>query len=113
MRPDEFGGIALRRQHLFKKSLAGSTALLPVAASAMQQCPMDLDEKSSAFWALGWAIFAVFLVAGALLPWLIYRATRQARRQWRWALRIASLPSMLAMWLLGAGIFLGQFVLAC
>ena len=78
----------------------------------MAQCPQE-SSKSTAFWLLGWSIFALFVVAGVLLPLLIFRATRSARPWPRWLLRIASIPAMLAMWMLGFGIFLGQFVLVC
>lgn len=103
----------MRQLHVFKKILLLSSILLPGAASAMAQCPPEFGEKSSAFWALGWAVFGLFVIAGALLPWLMFRATRSARSPWRWTLRIASIPAMLAMWLLGTGIFLGRFVLVC
>ncbi len=89
------------------------SVMVPGAASAMQQCPPEFGEKSSAFWALGWAVFALFVIAGTVLPWLVFRATGSARPPWRWTLRIASIPAMLAMWLLGSGIFLGRFVLVC
>ncbi len=88
-------------------------SLTPFTAAAMRQCPPEFGSKSSAFWAMGWAVFALFALAGALLPWLMFRATRHAQMKWRWTLRLASIPGMLALWLLGGGIFLGQFVLAC
>lgn len=87
--------------------------LSPSLAAAMAQCPNESGGKSTAFWMLGWMIFALFVVAGAALPLLIFRATRIARRGARWTLRIASIPAMLALWLLGFGIFLGRFVLVC
>ncbi len=92
-----------------------SVALLctmPSLASAMTQCPQE-SSKSTAFWLLGWSIFALFVVAGVVLLVLIFRATRSARPQPRWLLRIAGVPAMLAMWMLGFGIFLSQFVLVC
>ena len=88
------------------------TMLSPVA-QAMTQCPQELSEKSTAFWLLGWSILALFVVGGIVLPLLIFRATRNARPQPRWFLRIASVPAMLAMWMLGFGIFFSQFVLVC
>ena len=88
------------------------TMLSPVA-QAMTQCPQELSEKSTAFWLLGWSILALFVVAGIVLPLLIFRTTRNARPQPRWFLRIVSIPAMLAMWMLGFGIFLSQFVLVC
>jgi branched-subunit amino acid transport protein len=103
----------LRQLHVLKKILLIGSALIPGVASAMQRCPPEFGEKSSAFWVLGWAIFAPFVIAGALLPKLMFRATRSARPPWRWTLRIASIPAMLAMWLLGVGIFFGQFVMVC
>ncbi|MGE8279494.1 MAG: hypothetical protein ACN6O2_03585 [Stenotrophomonas sp.] len=87
--------------------------MLSPSALAMTQCPAEFEPKSMAFWAVGWAVFAAFVAAGAVLSLLMFRITRFAARGPRWALRIASIPAMLAMWLLGAGIFLGQFVLAC
>lgn len=85
---------------------------MPSLASAMAQCPQE-SSKSTAFWLLGWSIFALFVVAGVVLSLLIFRATRSARPWPRRLLRIASIPAMLAMWMLGFGIFLGQFVLVC
>lgn len=96
------------------RSLAGAVFfMLSPAALAMTQCPQEFGGKSTAFWLLGWSIFALFVVVGIALPLLIFRATRNARRQPRWFLRIASVPAMLAMWMLGFGIFLSQFVLVC
>ncbi len=89
--------------------LCGSPAL----ASAMAQCPPEAGEKSAAFWALGWAILTIFVLAGLALPLLTFKVTRSAQRGSRWTLRIASVPAMLAMWLLGSGLFLSQFVLVC
>ena len=103
----------MRQRHLFGKSVLMASVLLPGVASAMQQCPPESGGKSPAFLALGWAIFALFVIAGVLLPWLMFRATGKARRLWRWMLRIASIPAMLAMWMLGTGIFLGRFVFVC
>ena len=103
------------RQGSRNQLTALSAALLctmPSVASAMAQCPQE-SSKSTAFWLLGWSIFALFVVAGVVLLVLIFRATRTARPQPRWLLRIAGIPAMLAMWMLGFGIFLGQFVLAC
>ena len=97
------------------KFTALTTALLcalPSLASAMAQCPQE-SSKSTAFWLLGWSIFALFVGAGIVLLLLIFRATRNARPQPRWFLRIASVPAMLAMWMLGFGIFFSQFVLVC
>ena len=85
---------------------------MPSVASAMAQCPQE-SSKSAAFWLLGWSIFALFVGAGIVLLLLIFRATRNARPRPRWLLRIAGVPAMLAMWMLGFGIFLGQFVLVC
>ncbi len=82
-------------------------------ALAMTQCPQESGEKSTAFWLLGWAIFALFVIGGVVLMLLIFRATRHAQRRPRWLLRIASIPAMLALWMLGFGIFLSQFVLVC
>jgi len=82
-------------------------------AWAMTQCPEEFGEKSALFWAMGWTVLGVFVLTGALMPALLYRATARSRPRLRWALRLASLPAMLAMWLLGFGIFLGRFVLAC
>ena len=78
----------------------------------MAQCPQE-SSKSTAFWLLGWSIFALFVGAGIVLLLLIFRTTRNARPRPRWLLRIAGVPAMLAMWMLGFGIFLGQFVLVC
>ena len=103
----------MRGLQVLTKILLMGSVLLPGVASAMQQCPPESGGKSPAFWALGWAIFALFVIAGALLPWLMFRATGSARPPWRWTLRIASIPAMLAMWLLGTGIFLGRFVFVC
>ena len=82
-------------------------------AMAMTQCPQEFGEKSTAFWLLGWAIFALFVIGGVVLMLLIFRTTRHAQRRPRWLLRIASIPAMLALWMLGFGIFLSQFVLVC
>ncbi|WP_152984564.1 resistance to Congo red protein [Stenotrophomonas terrae] len=81
-------------------------------AMAMTQCPHE-SSKSTAFWLLGWAIFALFVIGGVVLMLLIFRTTRHAQRRPRWLLRIASIPAMLALWMLGFGIFLSQFVLVC
>ena len=97
------------------KFTALTTALLcalPSLASAMAQCPQE-SSKSTAFWLLGWSIFALFVGAGVVLLLLIFRATRSARPWPRWLLRIASIPAMLAMWMLGLGIFLGKFAFVC
>ena len=85
----------------------------PTLAAATAQCPPGSAEKSAGFWALGWIIFGFFVLAGALLPLLIYRTTRTARRAAQWTLRLASIPTMLALWLVGSAIFLGRFVLSC
>jgi len=53
------------------------------------------------------------VIGGVGLMLLIFRATRHAQRRPRWLLRIASIPAMLALWMLGFGIFLSQFVLVC
>lgn len=87
-------------------------SMVSPAALAMAQCPQE-SSKSTAFWLLGWSIFALFVGGGIVLLLLIFRATRNARPQPRWLLRIAGVPAMLAMWMLGFGIFLGQFVLVC
>ncbi len=79
----------------------------------MRQCPPEFGEKSTGFWLLGWTIFALFVIAGILLPILMFRATRQAPRVMRLWLRAASFPAMLALWILGFGLFLGRFVLVC
>lgn len=92
-----------------------ATALLgtmPSLAWAMTQCPQE-SNKSTEFWLLGWFILALFFIAGLLLPLLLFRTTRSARPWPRWLLRIASIPAMLAMWMLGLGIFLSQFALVC
>ncbi len=86
---------------------------MPQLAWAMQQCPPEFGPKPTAFWLLGWAILALFMLAGVLLPILTFRTTRQAARLLRWTLRVASFPAMLALWMLGAGIFFGKFVLSC
>lgn len=93
--------------------LAFGLYVLSPSALAMTQCPEEFEPKSMAFWALGWGVFAAFFLGGLVLSFLMFRITRVAARGPRWALRIVSIPAMLAMWLLGAGIFLGQFVLAC
>jgi len=93
--------------------LATALYLLSPLAMAMAKCPEEFGPKSSAFWALGWSVLGVFLFGGLLLSVLMFRITRTAARVPRWTLRIASIPAMLAIWMLGAGIFLGQFVLAC
>ena len=103
----------MRRLQVLTKILLMASVLLPGVASAMQQCPPESGGKSPAFLALGWTIFALFVIVGVLLPWLMFRATGNARPLWRWTLRIASIPAMLAMWMLGTGIFLGRFVFVC
>ncbi len=82
---------------------------MPSLASAMTQCPQE-SSKSTAFWLLGWSVFALFFIAGVVLPLLIFRTTGNARPWPRWLLRIASIPAMLAMWMWGTGLFLGKFV---
>jgi hypothetical protein len=110
---DNFRGIALQGLRLMRAALLACLVLLPDLAWAMRQCPPEFGEKTNAFWLLGWAIFGLFVITGILLPVLMFRATRQAPRLWRWWLRLASFPAMVAMWILGFGIFLGEFVLSC
>ena len=47
---------------------------------------------------LGWGVFAAFFLGGLVLSFLMFRITRVAARGPRWALRIVSIPAMLAMW---------------
>lgn len=108
-----YGDIALRRLRHLPMMILGCIALAPQLAWAMRQCPPEFGEKSTAFWLMGWAVFALFVIAGVLLPILMFRATRQARPLLRWSLRVASFPAMLALWMLGTGIFFGKFVLSC
>lgn len=97
---------------LIRSLAAAVLCMLSPVALAMRQCPPE-SSKSDAFMLLGVSIFWLFVVAGAALPLLIFRATRSARPWPRWLLRIASIPAMLALWMLALGIYYFKFVLVC
>ncbi|HEX7988571.1 MAG TPA: hypothetical protein VF513_00310 [Stenotrophomonas sp.] len=105
--------MSLASPGLIRSLFAAALYLSSPLAMAMAQCPQEFGGKSTGFWLLGWSVFALFVIGGILLVVLIFRATRNAQVRPRWLLRIASIPAMLAMWMLGFGIFLGQFVLVC
>src|SRR5690606_6238762 len=92
------GNLALRHLRCLPITLLVISLSWPGLAWAMRQCPPEFGEKSTGFWLQGWMVFALFVIAGILLPILMFRATRQAPRVMRWWLRAASFPAMLALW---------------
>lgn len=92
---------------------AAACALWPALASATSQCPPEFGEKSTAFWALGGAIFAAFVLLGLALPVLALRLSR-GRRGWvRAAWTAGACVAMLGCWLAGLLVFVANFTMVC
>ena len=93
--------------------LAAACALWPALASATRQCPPEFGQKSTAFWALGWSIFAAFGLLGLALPILAVRLSR-GRRGWVRAVWVlGACVAMLGCWLLGLLVFVDNFAMVC
>lgn len=92
-------------------AVAGGLAAPPVLATA--QCPPEAGEKPELLVAAGWGVLALFLLAGTLVPLLLWRRTRALTRGARFALRGLALLVMLLLWAAGLLVWLGGFVLPC
>lgn len=103
------------RMNESRRCLRLGVALLaawPMLASALTRCPHE-SEKGVVFWALGFAVFGVFVLLGLAAPFAAIRLTRGRRTRRRVLWTLAACVPMLGAWLLGMAIFFTTFVLSC
>lgn len=82
-------------------------------AAATARCPPEFGEKSTGFWALGFAIWGVFVLLGLAVPIVAIRLTRGRKALRRVAWTLAACVPMLGLWLAGLLIFVKFFTLTC
>lgn len=113
---------ACRRGHMTKLRSPGrgcrwitglAISLVSGIAQATRQCPPEFGPKPAWVNASGWALLALFLLAGVACVAGAWKATRGRSRLARWSWIAASVPAMLAAWIAGAWLAWTQFFLAC
>ena len=96
-----------------KRCAALVCALWPALALATAQCPPEYGEKSSAFWALGWAVLGLFALLGLALPVVAVRGTLGRGGLVRAVWVFAAVLAMFGCWIAGLAIFGIYFVMVC